>query len=40
MLEPFDAQYDEIVTAVIDESVEAIKFLLENDITKTMNKYN
>ena len=40
MLEPFDAQYDETVTAVIDESVEAIKFLLENDITKTMNKYN
>ena len=40
VLEPFDSQYDETVTAIIDESVEAIKFLLENDITKTMNKYN
>ena len=31
--------YDQ-VKAIINESVEAIQFLLNNDITKTMNKYN
>ena len=40
MLAPFDSKYDDQVKAIINESVEAIQFLLNNDITKTMNKYN
>ena len=40
VLAPFDSKYDDQVKAIINESVEAIQFLLNNDITKTMNKYN
>tara|TARA_B100000927_G_scaffold263528_1_gene235079 strand:- start:579 stop:1121 length:543 start_codon:yes stop_codon:yes gene_type:complete len=40
VLAPFDSQYAQQVTNIVNESVEAIKFLLENDVSKTMNKYN
>ena len=40
VLAPFDSKYDDKVKEIINESVEAIQFLLNNDITKTMNKYN
>lgn len=40
VLTPFASKYNDQVNSIINESVEAIKFLLKNDITKTMNKYN
>ena len=40
VLAPFASKYNDQVNSIINESVEAIKFLLKNDITKTMNKYN
>ena len=40
VLAPFNSQYAQQVTNIVNESVEAIKFLLENDVSKTMNKYN
>ena len=40
VLSPFKNKEKDIVESVIIESVEAIKFLINNDINETMNKYN
>ena len=40
VLSPFKNKETDIVESVIIESVEAIKFLINNDINETMNKYN
>ncbi len=40
VLSPFKNKETDIVESVIIESVEAIKFLINNDIKETMNKYN
>lgn len=40
VLSPFKNKEADIVESVIIESVEAIKFLINNDINETMNKYN
>ena len=40
VLSPFNSKEKDIVESVINESVEAIKFLINNDINETMNKYN
>ena len=40
VLSPFSSKEKDAVESVINESVEAIKFLINNDINETMNKYN
>lgn len=40
VLSPFKNKEKSIVQSVIIESVEAIKFLINNNINETMNKYN
>ena len=40
VLSPFGSKEKNAVESVINESVEAIKFLINNDINETMNKYN
>lgn len=40
VLSPFDNKDLEVVSDIVDECVDAIKFLIKNNITETMNKYN
>jgi peptidyl-tRNA hydrolase, PTH1 family len=40
VLSPFDNKDSEVVSDVVGECVNAIKFLIKNNITETMNKYN
>jgi PTH1 family peptidyl-tRNA hydrolase len=40
VLSPFQNEYHDTVDSVLNECVDAIKFLINNNITKTMNKYN
>ena len=40
VLSPFPKEYNEEIDLVINQSIDGLEYLLNNGITKTMNKFN
>ena len=40
VLSPFPKEYNEEIDLVINKSIEGLEYLLNNGVTKTMNKFN
>ena len=40
VLSPFPKEYNEEIDLVINKSIEGLEYLLDNGVTKTMNKFN
>ena len=40
VLSPFPEQYNKEIDLIINKSVDGLEYLMDNGITKTMNKFN